>query len=268
MEKQELEKLIEGKPPEVSKKAILLFNGHVMCATAYRKEPSAANLKSWQAAEAALEEFVSSLDVQKKDRLSFKNKKAAAKYLKDQGVRIGKSKLYKDAESGKLRVQPDGSVLLSDVDLYVKAYLTPKQRAGDNYDIEQLQKEKLELESEKLKEQIAKLAWDREKEAGRYLLRSDFEMELAARAAVLETSLRQMAQTKAYDWIAVCRGEHSKAADMAAMVTAEIGAVLNDYAATDKFQVIFIEEEDSRGPATQIGGPSAGFEGSGENNNA
>lgn len=255
MEKQDLEKLIEGKPPEVQKKAILLFNGHIKCAQAYQNDPSAANLKNWQQAEAALEEFVSSFDAAKKDRPSFKNKIAVARHLKDQGVRIGKSKLYKDAESGRLRVQPDGSVLLSDVDLYVKAYLTPRQKAGDNYDIEQLQKEKLELESKKLREQIAKMEWDREKEAGKYLLRSDFEMELAARAAVLETSLRQMAQTKAYDWIAVCKGEHSKAGDMATMVTAEIGAVLNDYANTERFQVIFVEKQDSR---------SQGVEGSSE----
>ena len=255
MEKQDLEKLIESKPPEVSKKAILLFNGHIKCAQAYQNDPSAANLKNWQLAEAALDEFVSSLsqDRSGKDRPAFRNKIAVAKYLKDQGVKIGKSKLYKDAEAGKLRVQPDGSVLLSDVELYVRAYLTPRQKAGDNQDIEALQKEKLELESEKLKEQIAKLAWDREKEAGKYLLRSDFEMELAARAAVLETSLRQMAQSKAYDWIAVCKGEHSKANDMAAMVTAEIDAVLNDYAATDRFQVIFLE-----------GSRGQGFEGSSE----
>lgn len=254
MDKEAFEKILKTCPPDKAKKGVLLFNGMTTCAVAYQKEPTSASLRDWQKAEAALDEFVAGIDAAKAEKPSFKNKIAVARYIKDQGVRIGKSKLYKDAESGKLRVQADGSVLLSDVDLYIRAYGTPRQKAGDNSDIEFLQKEKLGLESKKLKEQIAKLEWDREKEAGRYLLRSDFEMELAARAAVLETSLLQMAQSKAYDWVAVVHGEHSKAADMAAMVTAEIGAVLNDYAATDRFQVIFVEK-DSRGQ---------GFEGSGE----
>ncbi|MBU2623428.1 MAG: hypothetical protein KKD92_14040 [Proteobacteria bacterium] len=242
MNKNEFDKLIQNYPPEKAKKGILLFNGVVSGAAAYQQDSSLSNLKSWQAAEAALDEFIGGIS-NKSDSAVFRNRVAVIEYLKKNNIRIGKSKLYKDADFGKLRVQPDGSVLLSDVELYTRAYLTPKQKTAVNADIEALQKEKLEKENQKLDEQIAKLAWDREKEAGRYLLRSDFEMELAARAAVLEMSLRQMAQTKAYDWVAVCRGEHSKAADMAAMVTAEIGTVLNDYATTDSFQVIFIPEE-------------------------
>jgi tRNA splicing endonuclease len=243
LDKESFEKLIKGCAPDRARKGVLLYNGAATCATAYQKDPSAASLKNMQAAEAALDEFVSLVKSASAERPSFGNKYAVFVSLKEDGLKVGKSKLYKDAEKGLLRVQPDGSVLLSDVELYKRAYLTPKQKAGSDADIDQLQKEKLELESNRLREQIAKLVWDREKEAGRYLLRSDFEMELAARAAVLETSLRQMAQTKAYDWIAVCKGEHSKAPDMAAMVTAEIGAVLNDYASTERFQVIFVEKE-------------------------
>jgi hypothetical protein len=242
MDKTDLEKLIQDKPPEVKKKAILLFNGEVMCAQAYQKDPSAANLKNWQLAEAALDEFVSVLSSAVKEKPSFPNVIAVARHFKDEGLKVGKSKLYKDADKGLLRVQPDGSVLLSDVELYKRAYLTPRQKAGGDRHIEDLQKEKLEKEIKKLEEQNAKLVWDREKESGKYLLKSDFEMELAARAAVLETSLRQMASLKSYEWIAVCRGDYTKSADMAAMVTAEIGAVLNDYASTERFQVIFVEQ--------------------------
>jgi hypothetical protein len=241
--KDDFEKLIKECAPDRARKGVLLYNGAATCAAAYQKEPSSASLKNMQAAEAALDEFVSLVKSASAERPSLPNKYAVFEILKAEKMKVGKSKLYKDAEKGLLRVQPDGSVLLSDVELYTRAYLTPKQKAGNDADIEQLQKEKLELESKKLEEQIAKLVWDREKEAGRYLLRSDFEMELAARAAVLETSLRQMASTKAYDWIAVCKGEHSKAGDMAAMVTAEIGAVLDEYASAERFQVIFVEKD-------------------------
>lgn len=245
VEKEAFEKILKSCPSDRAKKGVLLFNGMTTCAVAYQKEPTSVTLRDWQKAEAALEEFVAEIEAAKAEKPAFKNKIAVAKYLKDQKIRIGKSKLYKDAESGRLRVQPDGSVLLSDVDLYIRAYGTPRQKAGSDKDIEFLQKEKLELESQKLREQIAKLEWDREKEAGKYLLRSDFEMELAARAAVLETSLRQMASSKAYEWIAVCKGDYTKTADLSDMITAEVGAVLNDYAATDRFQVIFIEKQEA-----------------------
>ena len=241
MNKYDFDTLIQNYPPEQAKKGILLFNGVVSSAAAYQNDASLSNLKSWQAAEAALDEFIGGLK-NKNDSEALRNRVAAVEYLKRNNIRISKTKLYRDADTGKLRVQPDGSILLSDIELYARAYLTPKQKASMNAEIEALQKEKLELESNRLREQIAKLVWDREKEAGRYLLRSDFEMELAARAAVLQTTLQQMAATKAYDWIAVCKGEHSKAPDMAAMVKAEIDEALNNYASTDSFQVVFINE--------------------------
>jgi hypothetical protein len=247
MNKEDLESIIEDKSPEIKKKAILLFNGEVLCSQAYQKDPSAANLKNWQLAETALVDFVSQVKSASAERPAFSNKYAVYMSIKEDGLKVSKSKLYKDADKGLLRVQPDGSVFLSDVELYKRAYLSLKQKAGGNKVIEDLQKEKLEKEIKKLDEQNAKLAWDREKESGKYLLKSDFEMELAARAAVLETSLRQMASTKAYEWIAICRGDYTKSADMAAMVTAEIGAVLNDYASTERFQVIFVEKQGSRG---------------------
>ena len=243
MNKQEFDSLIQDCPPEVSTKGILLFNGVVSCAAAYQVDSSLNNLRAWQAAEAALAEFINNLTANKSDSSAcFRNRVAVFQYLRSQNIKIGRSKLYQDADSGKLRMQRDGSILQSDVDIYIRAFLSPKQKAAAYADINVLQKEKLEKENKKLDEQIAKLAWDREREAGKYLLRSDFEMELAARAAVLQTSLRQMAQTKVYDWIAVCRGDHGKASDVAAMIAAEIDTVLNDYATTDRFQVIFVKE--------------------------
>lgn len=240
MNKEDFDLLIRDCPPEISKKGILLFNGVVSGAAAYQQESILSNLKNWQAAEAALGEFVRNLSIKKPDSAVFRNRVAVIDYLKQQQIKVGKSKLYKDADSGRLRVQADGSVLLSDVELYMRAYLTPKQKTSVTADIEELQKEKLELESKKLKEQIAKLEWDREKEAGKYLLRSDFEMELAARAAVLQVTLQQMAESKAYEWIAVCKGDHTKTNDLSAMITAEIAAALDSYASTSSFQVVFI----------------------------
>jgi len=161
MDKESFEKLIKECPQDQQRKGVLLYNGAATCAAAYQKDPSSASLKNMQAAEAALDEFVSSLKASSAERPSFVNKYAVFVSLKEDGLKVGKSKLYKDAEKGLLRVQPDGSVLLSDVELYKRAYLTPRQKAGGDRHIEDLQKEKLEKEIKKLEEQNAKLVWDR-----------------------------------------------------------------------------------------------------------
>jgi hypothetical protein len=243
MEKEAFEKILKTCPPDRAKKGVLLFNGMTTCAVAYQKEPSSAKLRDWQKAEAALEEFVSGIEAAKAEKPSFKNKIAVARYIKDQGVKIGKSKLYKDAESGKLRVQADGSVLLADADLYIRAYGTPRQKAGVNQDIEALQAARLELENRKLEKQIEKMEFDQRVATGEYMLRSDFEMEVATRAAVLDTALRQMVAAKTYEWIMISKGDAGMAREVAAIINVEIDKLLNDYVAVENYHVVFVTDD-------------------------
>lgn len=247
MDEQEFKNLIKDKPVDQQKKGILLYNGMVKSATAYQTESIKVNLLNWKASEEALEEFIAKLNVSGgKDAgnnlPAFKNRIEVLKYLKDQGAKVGKSKLYNDSESGKLRMRPDGSVLLSDVDLYIRAYLSPKKKGGAAPEIEDLQRDNLEKQNKKLDEQIKKLEWEREKETGKHILRDDFEREIVARAAVFEISLKQMITSKIYDWISVCQGNHAQANSMADMINQSIDNVLNDYASTDKFQVLINRE--------------------------
>lgn len=243
MEKEAFENILKTCPPDKAKKGVLLFNGMTTCAVAYQKEPTSATLRDWQKAEAALEEFAAEIEEAKAEKPSFKNKLAVARYIKSQGIKIGQRKLYKDAESGKLRVQADGSVLLSDVDLYIRAYGTPRQKAGGKLDIDELQKKRLELENKKLFEQILKMEFEKEIASGKYVLKSNFEMEIATRAAIFDTSLRQLISAKTYEWIMISKGDAGMAKELAAIINAEIDRLLNDYAATDKFHVIFGERQ-------------------------
>lgn len=239
MDENDFKNLIKDLPTEQQKKAILLYNGHVETANKYRNESTAANLWDWKASENAFNEFMDSIKPSKNnDQPAFKNRAEVLEYLRGQEVKISRGKLYKDADTGKLRMESDGSILLMEVDKYIKSALKPFKKAGTAPDIEKLQTEKLERENDKLDEQIKKLIWEREKETGKYILRDDFEMEIVARAAVFAVSLKQMVSIKALDWVSIVQGNHALVKDMTDAIIRDIESVLNDYATTDTFQVM------------------------------
>lgn len=243
MDEQEFKNLIKDKPADQQKKGVLLYNGMIKSANVYQAESTKVNLLNWKAAEAAFDKFISKLNsadnTAVSDKPAFKSRVEVLKYLWTQGAKVSRGKLYNDAESGKLRIQADGSVLLSDVDIYVMAYLKAGKKGGMAPEIENLNKEKLNEEIKKLKEQNKKLAWEREKETGKYILRDDFEMEIVSRAVVLDVSLKQMISSKALNYISMCKGDFAQTAEVIREMTADINNVLNDYATTEKFQVFY-----------------------------
>jgi len=90
-----------------------------------------------------------------------KNLTAACQDLQAAGWKIKKTKIYQDAKSGMLRVQPDRTVLRADLDSYVlRAGLEKTAAADTGGKIEAGQAEKLELENQKLRRQVEKLEWE------------------------------------------------------------------------------------------------------------
>lgn len=252
--KADMENFLSKCNPETASRGIILFNAATKCAEAYQKDPTSGKLKDWQAAETAVNEFIGSQDSKPADNTkAFKNRIAVVQYLKERGIRISKTKVYRDADRGKLRTQPDGSILLSDVDLYTRAYLSPKKKTSIDPEIEALQKAKLNEEILKLKAQNAKFAHEREIETGKYMLKSDLEFELAARAAVFDTMLRQMTASKVYEWIAIAKGDTNMTKDVMASINNEIDQLFDEYTRTDRFLVIFTtEDSEPKKPAIEI----------------
>jgi len=172
----------------------------------------------------------------------FKNRNAVLGYLKDQGYKIQKSKLYKDSREGKLRIQGDGTVLFIDVDLYIKAYLLAVKTA-DAAEAEKLQQEKISAETDVKKLRAKRLQFEIDKEQGKYIPKDQFDMELAARAAVLEAGIKHMFYSKVSEWIHVVGGDISKTNELLEEMITSLDEKMNDYASMDQFQVIFSGEE-------------------------
>lgn len=165
----------------------------------------------------------------------FVNRLEVLKHLKQRGFKIGKTKLYEDAQAGRLRVQSDGSVKLSDVELYEKAYLSEKKSGAEDC----LARRKMELEVQRLENQVREQDLDYQKSIGKLIEKDDVEMELASRAAVLEAGLKNMIYVNASDWVHLVGGRPEKVLELAERMVEIVDGLLNEYAQVKTFQVLF-----------------------------
>ncbi len=170
---------------------------------------------------------------------SFKSLLQVFQHLKSAGFKIGKSKLYEDAQKGAIRTNPDGSVLETEV----RAYAGTLGRVdGDIQDLNDVHNRKAakDVELADIKIQRAQLELDRE--LGRYIPRKDFEQELAARAMIFENGFRHLFATKAVEWIAMVGGNRSKLPDLMRTLNQALDTQLSTYSTTRTFQVLILDE--------------------------
>ena len=159
-------------------------------------------------------------------------------YLKADGWKVSKSTLYNHRRQGRIKPDSDGHYPLKSVLRYANAHL-PRQTTLKRLADEELQRRKAEAELEKIEEQTRLARLRRQVEEGKYILRSDFELELAARAAVFYAGLMQMAQQKAGKWIQLVEGNTKRIPDLIQAIKLSIEELLNEYATTREFHVLF-----------------------------
>jgi len=206
------------------------------------EDPNAGNLAALEKASRMLSGA--------EDEPFFDDRMKALKHLQHLGYGtnrgiIQKSKLYKDAAPGPkqlLKVQPDGSVLEKDLMVYITvAGLKKPDRPGG--DAPEILAKKAQAELDKILEQTEEIRFKREVNQGKYILRTAFEQELAARTAVLEAGLRYMAQTRIADWIALVDGNIKKRPRLLNTINEDLDEKLNEFATMDRYQVIVLEDE-------------------------
>jgi hypothetical protein len=230
VDKSRIEKIIERCTPDEKIRVTTLYNGSLKALKAYQERGDAASLRDWEAAEAALLRLVEEIEA----RLypaepPLKNLTAACQALQEEGWKIKKSKLYQDAKTGKLRVQPDRTVLRADLDSYVlRAGLERVGVAEHSGKIEQGQAEKLELENAKLRKQVEKLEWELARDKGKYLLKEDVRVEVALKIAALEAGLKHWMRTGAADMVYAVGGEPAKARVLINLYEARLDELLDE----------------------------------------
>jgi hypothetical protein len=176
-------------------------------------------------------------------------------YLIDQGYKVSKSKIYRDAENGKITAQTDaaGNKSVSALAAWEYAEKHLEKTGVNKSDLKNLQSQKL-MNAIKIQEiEHQRKSFDLEKEQGKYIPRADFESELAARAAVLESGFRHLFNVKAREWIAIVGGKPERTADFLAALNTGLDEQLNTYATTQVFQVIFEDKDDEPEPSPGTG---------------
>lgn len=215
---------------------------------AYQQSSSASHKKDWDAAKEGLREALDRLwsgYMVKEER--FENRKAVLEYLNENGYSISQGKLYGHAKKGLLKLQADKSVLKSSLEAYIdnpESGLIRHAEVGQGEEDKAKHDEKFEYEVSILRTKDAKTKFDFEKEQGKYILKDEFEMEVSARAAVLDSGLSYWIKSNVAEWIQVCGGNQEKRSELLQMMLEGKDQRLNEFATTDRYQVMFVDVED------------------------
>jgi len=217
----------------------------VQCATSYRDEPTASNLRNWRAAENELDSFLGSIDP-KPNELSFSNVSSVVTYLQEQGYKISNRTGYNHKDEGLLRPRSDGKYYKADVDAYASSMLSRldgSESTGSDSDMER--KRKADADTAEIITRIKRIQV--EVLEGKYIEREAFERALAQRASLFKNDLEALARGRADDMIDRVAGDHDKAPDLIEFMLAEFEQVLGRYAANIEFSVpdvgLIIEDE-------------------------
>lgn len=195
------------------------------------RNPTIKNRKAYQSAEKALADFLEELQETESAGLEFDSVQGVLGYLESENWKVGKSKLYEDYGSGKLKAQPSGSFLLSDVLEYARVHLkkadgTPGAALGGP-----------SLQEQKILEEVGRIKADRQhrelkyKEAvGELIKKSDVEIELAKRAAYLRSDLKNVFRAGAVEIIKTVGGDPQKASALISFGVRFVDEILDRYA--------------------------------------
>jgi hypothetical protein len=170
----------------------------------------------------------------------FASQKEILKYLKGCGYKIEKSALSNHVRRGLLKMK-GGVWRLSDVDSYAQLNLQGAgtgQTAADKRTAD-LMERKLRADIMRTEELATKARLEREVLEGKFISRADVELELAGRAVVLDAGVRGMIKAKAPAWIELVGGAQGRLPDMIEAMVNDFFGLLNDYATTERFQVVF-----------------------------
>jgi hypothetical protein len=182
----------------------------------------------------------------------FKNVFAVYKWLKANDYKVSKSKLYNDAgkdpEKALLRMEPDGTVTIEAVRRYlnhpeagVREHME-KVQAGTDHELKEYQRRTVIAKMRKVENEVEQQEIEIQTKRGELLPREDLYLEMAGRTSVLEQGFKGLVQVRAADWVHVAGGDVNRSAELREAILAEFDVLLNEFARTDVFQVLFEEE--------------------------
>ena len=198
-------------------------------------DPSPANL-------AALERASRMVESAMQQKANLKDWRAILAYVDDNGRKLGKTKLFEDVKKGRLKRQPDGTFKQRDVDRYMATLPmsgTPDsvaEKAADR------QRRKEEADIRRAEAAAKREEFDLAVKMGKYILKEQVHLELAARAGALAAGLKTAFEARNLDFVAAVEGNPKKAAALLELLEGSLDEAMNEYSREMEFQVTFVEE--------------------------
>ena len=243
---RDIDRLLEAADGGEATRLKVLHNALVKTTLAVESDPSEANLRAYEKADRLFTDMVRRLDEKYFPSAPpprvWKTRLDALKYLQDQGYKVGRSKLYKDAASGLLALEPDGSVTEKALKRYVRLAGLKKLSeiaAARGPDPSDLAVTKQKREIERLTEQVSKMRLEREILEGRHIPKDEVYLELAGRAGMFELGLRELFQdpAKLREMIATVGGDIDRTEDLRELVIGWIVTKLREFAELGEFEI-------------------------------
>jgi hypothetical protein len=173
---------------------------------------------------------------------TFKNIREVAKHLAEQGYKETERTIYnRKVELGKKK---DGVYTLIQVNRFARDWCTKKDAYDSKLD-EDRSRDKSKAETRKLEAQASLAEFELNIKQGKYILREELYLEMASRAAVLQTFLKGMAQSRAGELVALVEGNERKTGELVRELTNEIDKALNEFARTREWTVLFQGTEET-----------------------
>ena len=224
----------------LAKEEPLRINAVAKTMQAYNQNPTIANLKDWDAAKKALEEY----RIKKAAELNpqdapLKGIMDVLQYLQSEGWKISKSKLYED--ENKIDKQKDGNILKKDADKYAAMFL--RKLDGSDYEIDPASK--IKEETRLTKERADKVAFENEIMRGDYVLREEVEQQLAARAAYLKNSIEGFFHSLSPRIAELVNGDQDKIPELTEFCLREVEDFFHHYSKPLVFEAVKLVPEDT-----------------------
>lgn len=160
--------------------------------------------------------------------------------------KVTKTSLYRHKNEGKILPQESGAYLKRDVERYAKTWLKKKSTGKKvSEKMDELQREKLERELKLLDLEGRRKELALGKDLEKYIPREQMEIELAARAGVLEAGLKHWVQSRAAEWVRLVEGDSKKVGDLINMMNQDLNEHINSYALSAEHQIIIDAEEEA-----------------------
>jgi len=175
----------------------------------------------------------------------FRNRSAALRYLQEErGVRIRKSKFYKDVGSGFPRLEADGrAISREELDRYAKTLDAPAAAANA---YSKAAEELLEAKARDRKALAEQAELKLARERGDLVSLTEVEHQIAHAVTLLRASQVQFIQTRAAEMVELVSGEPKKAGELVEFLLAESRAWFHGFSKKQTFTLIYEDQPGER----------------------